>query len=167
MHELENLFLQYSGRQPDHIEELPVSGSNRKYFRLHADGEVVIGVEGTSTEENQAFISMSRHFKSKDLPVPQVLAQSDDKRFYLQEDLGDVVLFDFVAEGRNTGIFSAKEKEMLRKTLHLLPAIQVKGAEGFDFSVSYPQPEFNARTIQWDLNYFKTQISRNTSNKGL
>jgi aminoglycoside/choline kinase family phosphotransferase len=155
MHELENLFLQYSGRQPDHIEELPVSGSNRKYFRLHADGEVVIGVEGTSTEENQAFISMSRHFKSKDLPVPQVLAQSDDKRFYLQEDLGDVVLFDFVAEGRNTGIFSAKEKEMLRKTLHLLPAIQVKGAEGFDFSVSYPQPEFNARTIQWDLNYFK------------
>jgi len=103
---------------------------------------VVIGVEGTSIKENQAFIAMSHHFRNKALPVPQVLVQSDDSRFYLQEDLGDVVLFDFIAEGRKTGVFSENEKEMLRKTLRLLPVFQVKGAEGLDFSVCYPQPEF-------------------------
>jgi len=155
MHALEILFQQCTGRKPDHIEELSASGSNRKYFRVSGGDIVLIGVEGTSMEENQAFITMSHHFRSKTLPVPQVLAQSDDSRFYLQEDLGDVVLFDFIAEGRKTGVFSENEKEMLRKTLRLLPAFQVKGAEGLDFSVCYPQPEFNAQTISWDLNYFK------------
>ncbi|HOG06270.1 MAG: RapZ C-terminal domain-containing protein [Paludibacter sp.] len=155
MHTLETLFQQYTGRKPDHIEELLASGSNRKYFRITGGDVVVIGVEGTSIKENQAFIAMSHHFRNKALPVPQVLVQSDDSRFYLQEDLGDVVLFDFIAEGRKTGVFSENEKEMLRKTLRLLPVFQVKGAEGLDFSVCYPQPEFNARTISWDLNYFK------------
>lgn len=44
---------------------------------------------------------------------------------------------------------------MLRKTIRLLPAIQFAGADGFDFSRCYPQPEFNQRSILWDLNYFK------------
>jgi aminoglycoside/choline kinase family phosphotransferase len=74
---------------------------------------------------------------------------------YLQDDLGDVLLFDYIAGGRKTGVFSENEKEMLRETMRRLPAVQVKGAEGFDFSVCYPQPEFNERSILWDLNYFK------------
>ena len=37
----------------------------------------------------------------------------------------------------------------------MLPRIQFAGADGLDFSVCYPQPEFNRRTILWDLNYFK------------
>jgi thiamine kinase-like enzyme len=44
---------------------------------------------------------------------------------------------------------------MLRKTIEQLPYIQFFGAENFDFSVCYPQPEFNCRTVMWDLNYFK------------
>lgn len=44
---------------------------------------------------------------------------------------------------------------MLRKTIRELPKIQVKGAINLDFSVCYPQPEFNERSILWDLNYFK------------
>ena len=48
-----------------------------------------------------------------------------------------------------------EEKELLRKTLRMLPRIQFAGADGLDFSVCYPQPEFNQRTILWDLNYFK------------
>jgi hypothetical protein len=51
---------------------------------------------------------------------------------------------------------------MLRKTMRILPQIQVKGAEGFNFSVCYPQPEFNERSILWDLNYFKYCFLKST-----
>ena len=115
----------------------------------------LIGVEGTSVEENRAFMAMSEHFAAQGLPVPRVVARSADDRFYLQEDLGDMLLFDYIAEGRKTGVFCESEKEMLRETMRLLPYIQVKGAENFDFSKCYPQPEFNERSVFWDLNYFK------------
>ncbi|HQB28566.1 MAG TPA: RNase adapter RapZ [Paludibacter sp.] len=155
MNELENLFFQYTGHKPNQITEFAASGSKRKYFRLENEHEVLIGVKGTSVEENKAFITMAQHFVNKSLPVPRVLAQSDDGQYYLQEDLGNTTLFDFIAQGRKTGVFSVEEKKMLRKTLQLLPSFQVKGAEGFDFSVCYPHPDFNERTILWDLNYFK------------
>jgi aminoglycoside/choline kinase family phosphotransferase len=115
----------------------------------------LIGVQGTSKDENHAFLYMAEHFMKKGLNVPQVLAVSDDEMNYVQQDLGDTLLFDYIAEGRKTGVFSAKEKEMLRETMRALARFQVTGAEGFDFNQCYPQPEFNLRSILWDLNYFK------------
>lgn len=155
MKELEALFEQYTHEKLLSNEELSASGSNRRYFRLKSNSQTLIGVEGTSLEENKAFITMAKHFKSKGLPVPEFLAQTADGRFYIQQDLGNTLLFDYIAEGRKTGVFCEPEKEMLRKTMKALPLMQIKGADGLDFSVCYPQPEFNERSILWDLNYFK------------
>jgi aminoglycoside/choline kinase family phosphotransferase len=98
---------------------------------------------------------MAQHFLELGLRVPRVLAVSDDEMNYVQQDLGNVLLFDYIAEGRKTGVFSAKEKDMLRKTVRGLAQFQVTGAKSFDFKQCYPQPEFNLRSILWDLNYFK------------
>ncbi len=162
MNELETLFREYTGEKLLSKEELSASGSNRRYFRIESKKTSIIGVEGTSKEENSAFIEMSGYFSKQGLPVPRVLAQSKDGLFYIQEDLGDTLLFNYIAEGRKTGVFCEPEKEMLRKTMRLLPAVQVKGADGFDFSVCYPQPEFNERSILWDLNYFKYCFLKST-----
>ncbi len=162
MNELETLFREYTGEKLLSKDELSASGSNRRYFRIESKKTSIIGVEGTSKEENNAFIEMSEHFIKQGLAVPRVLAKSKDGLFYIQEDLGDTLLFDYIAEGRKTGVFCEPEKEMLRKTMRLLPAVQVKGAEGFDFSVCYPQPEFNERSILWDLNYFKYCFLKST-----
>ncbi len=155
MDELKNLFKQYTGKFPETITPLTGSGSNRKYSRMSNPDISLIGVEGTSLEENKAFISLSNHFCKQNLPVPKVVLKSDNSIFYLQEDLGDYSLFDAISEGRRIGIFSDKEKELLKKTIALLPDIQFKGAEDLDFSVCYPQPAFDNRTVLWDLNYFK------------
>ena len=152
--ELKQLFARYTGCKPIQMYELPSSGSNRRYFRLLGT-ESVIGVSGTSIEENDAFLYMARHFRQKGLPVPEVYAVSDDHAFYLQEDLGDDLLFYAIENGRKSSIFSDEEKLLLRKTITRLPDIQFQGAEGFDFSHCYPQAEFNQRSILWDLNYFK------------
>ncbi|MDR3652479.1 MAG: RNase adapter RapZ [Paludibacter sp.] len=155
MTELETLFQQYTHEKPLSITELSASGSNRRYFRLTGENISLIGVEGTSVDENLAFIEIANNFYKHGLPVPRVLGQTPDHRFYIQDDLGDTLLFDAVAEGRKTGVFCEPEKELLRKTMRKLPAVQVLGAQGLDFSVCYPQPEFNERSILWDLNYFK------------
>ena len=151
---LKNLYLSYIGRPVDDITELPSSGSNRRYFRL-AGPQTLIGVSGTSQEENSAFIYMAIHFKKKGLPVPEVYCWSDDKSYYLQEDLGDTLLFNAIEKGRKSCVFDEEERKLLHKTITLLPSIQFAGADGMDFSNCYPQPEFNHRSILWDLNYFK------------
>jgi aminoglycoside/choline kinase family phosphotransferase len=162
MTEIETLFKQYTHEKLLSKEELTASGSNRRYFRLESKNQSIIGVEGTSPEENKAFIKMATHFHHQGLPVPQFLGQTDDGRFYIQEDMGDTLLFDYIAEGRKTGVFCEPEKEMLRKTMRKLPYMQVWGAKDFDFSVCYPQPEFNERSILWDLNYFKYCFLKST-----
>ena len=86
--ELRKLYQSYTGSPAEEITELPSSGSNRRYFRIKGP-ETLIGVSGTSIEENEAFIYMAKHFRGKGLPVPQVYASSDDHSFYIQEDLGD------------------------------------------------------------------------------
>ena len=151
---LKNLYQSYVGQPAEDITELPSSGSNRRYFRLTGP-QTLIGVSGTVPDENKAFIYMSAHFREKGLPVPQVFIQSDDCRFYLQEDLGDTLLFDAIEKGRKSCVFDEEEKRLLHKTIRLLPTIQFVGADGFDFSQCYPQAEFNQRSILWDLNYFK------------
>lgn len=156
MKQLEQLFEKYKHENVEKIEELPSSGSNRRYFRLTGtNGDTLIGVKGTSVEENIAFVKISDHFHKQGIPVPQVYAVSDDNNFYIQEDLGDGILFKATEKGRTCGSFSDYERELLCKTMSKLPDIQFLGADGLDFSVCYPQPEFDERMISFDLNYFK------------
>lgn len=152
--ELKRLYQIYTGSPAEDITELPSSGSNRRYFRI-SGSKTVIGVSGTSPEENSTFVYMARHFREKGIPVPEVFCCSEDKSFYLQEDLGDTLLFSAVEKGRKSCVFDESERMLLHKTISLLPAIQFAGAEGMDFSKCYPLPQFNERSILWDLNYFK------------
>lgn len=106
--ELKKLYCTYTGHEPEAIEELPSSGSNRRYFRLTGT-PTLIGVSGTSLEENQAFLYMADHFRKKGLPVPQVVAKSDNDAFYLQEDLGDTLLFNAIEKDARP-VFLMKKK---------------------------------------------------------
>ena len=151
---LESLFKHYTEAAPVSCEALTGSASHRRYFRLTGpDGRTLIGVEGTDADENRAFLTIDRHFASKGINVPKVVAE--DGLCYLQEDLGSAVLYDALTSGRSTGKYSPDEVALLRKTMAALPKIQVEGAQGLDWSVCYPQPSFDGRMVDFDLNYFK------------
>ncbi|MBP5397233.1 MAG: phosphotransferase [Bacteroidales bacterium] len=152
---LRTLFQSYAGAEPEAVAALPASASNRRYYRLSGGGKTLIAVVGTSREENRAFVTIARHFRSKGLNVPQVYAESEDGMAYLQEDLGGDVLFDKVAKGRESGNYSSEEIALLKRTVSELPRLQVKGGEGLPWSVCYPQEAFDARMVDFDLNYFK------------
>ena len=157
MQRLKELYIEYKGTAPSGIEKLPGAGSNREYYRLtDADGKTLIGVIGTSKEENHAFIYLSKHFTLRQLPVPKVLAVYFDEMVYLQEDLGTVSLFDAIKGGREAGgRYNEAEKKLLIATIRELPNIQIRGARGLDFSNCYPQPAFDQEGVLFDLNYFK------------
>ena len=157
MEKLLELYKRWSGAEPATTEKLAGAGSNRQYYRFTAaDGGTVIGCIGTSRDENHAFIYLSRHFTKRQLPVPRVLAVSDDELRYLQTDLGTVSLFDAIRGGREAGgRYTLKEQELLRQTIRELPNIQLRGARELDFSHCYPQSAFDTDSVLFDLNYFK------------
>ena len=160
---LKNLFNQQIGEPIQSMEQLPIAGSNRQYYRIKSEHQSLIGVIGTSTEENNAFIYMAKHFQNAGLPVPKLIAHSSDKQSYLQEDLGNIALFDLITQRTATGDLSSDAIHLLHQTMQALPRFQFEGAKDFDFNQCYPQPTFNRRTIMWDLNYFKYCFLKSTS----
>lgn len=142
------LFRKLTGSEPASVVPITGSGSNRQYSRLTSrEGLSLIGVVGTSLPEDRAFCHLSSHFRAKGLNVPKVLAHTDDYGAYLQEDLGGLSLFDLIR--------TTDSEPLLFKTIQALPKLQFEGAEGLDWSVCFPQKEFNARMVSFDLNYFK------------
>lgn len=157
MEKLINLYRAWCGRQPRYCRQLSGAGSNRTYIRITGgEGQTVIGVIGTSRDENHAFVSLARHFTNKQLPVPEILAVSGDELRYLQTDLGEMSLFDAIRGGRDAGgRYNQHEKQLLVNAIKALPDIQIRGAQGLDWNCCYPQPEFNVDSVRFDLNYFK------------
>ena len=114
-----------------------------------------MGVVGTDAKENHAFVTLSEHLASKGVNVPAVLAVSGDGMAYLQQDLGNDVLYDKLVAARKKGEGLEAVENLLCRTMAELPKIQFEGADGLDFSICYPQPSFDLRMIMFDLNYFK------------
>ena len=157
MEKLIELYKEWRGAPPASVERMAGAGSNRAYYRLSdGQGQSVVGCVGTSRDENHAFVYLSRHFVKRQLPVPRVLAATQDELRYLQEDLGELSLFDAIRGGREAGgRYTLAEQELLRRTIRQLPNIQIRGARGLDFNHCYPQPQFDADSVRFDLNYFK------------
>ena len=146
MKQLNELYRRYTGKDAEQVKLLTPAGSSRKYYRLSGgDGEVsLIGVAGTDCKENEAFIYLSRHFYEKGLPVPRVLAVSDDGMCYLESDLGDVSLFALKGD-----------EGVLEKAVRMLARFHYEGSDGMDYTKCFPVDAFDRQSVMWDLNYFK------------
>jgi aminoglycoside/choline kinase family phosphotransferase len=153
---LRQLFQQYFKEECRNVTRLPQAGSDRIYYRLASDLNSVVGTYGKDASENEAFIHHTRHFRQKDIAVPQVFEVSSDKQYYLQQDLGDVSLYSIIKQKGITDDVIVYLKEVL----HQLAFLQIKGSENFDFSSCYPIKRFNRSSMFWDLNSFKYYFAR-------
>ncbi len=128
--------------------------------RISGCGHTVIGVQYNVREENRAFLAFSHHFRSKGLPVPQIFAEDLDAGVYLEEDLGDTTLFQFLNANRAGAEVGPTAVEAYRKVLAELPRFQIAAGADLDYSVCYPRASFDRQSINWDLNYFKYYFLR-------
>jgi aminoglycoside/choline kinase family phosphotransferase len=148
---ISSLYKQWKGIDATSIDLLPQSGSERRYFRLHGKEGSVIGTYGANIKENESFFYFSEQFNKKKLSVPEILAISDDKVFYLQEDLGDVTLLNHLEKDG----FTENVYDLFKKSLEALADLQVKGDKGLDYEKCLTNKEFGKQAIMADLLYFK------------
>jgi aminoglycoside/choline kinase family phosphotransferase len=146
------LYKRLRGKDAASIDVLPRSGSERRYFRIHElDGSTIIGTYGANIKENETFFYFSENFFGKQLPVANILAISEDRMFYLQEDFGDISLIDRLeSEGYTDEIYG-----LFQKSLQTLAKLHVKGDEGLDYDRCLTNTEFGRQAIMADLLYFK------------
>lgn len=148
---LQALYKKWKKTEPLSIDLLQQSGSDRRYFRLHGNEETVIGTYGMNVKENETFIYFTNHFVKEKLSVPKVVAVSDDKECYLQEDLGDNSLLNVLEEqGHSDTVYN-----LFKKSLEQLAALQVHGDRGLDYNQCLTNTEFGKQAIMADLLYFK------------
>jgi len=152
---LNDLFDRWCGENVISINKMPVSGSPREYYRIKGSESTVIGAINLDREENVAFIEFSRHFHSLGLAVPEIYLVDLDRHAYLQEDLGDITLFDYLFKVRDNGNFPAELKELYKLVLTELQKFQITGSKNLDYSFCYPRSSFDRQSMQWDLSYFK------------
>lgn len=152
---LNDLFHRWCGESIISINKLPASGSPREYYRITGTSRTAIGAINLDREENEAFIEFSRHFHSMGLAVPEIYLIDLEQNAYLQEDLGDMTLFDFVFQTRDNGNFPVALTEVYKQVLTELQKFQIKGARDLNYSVCYPRASFDRQSMQWDLSYFK------------
>jgi aminoglycoside/choline kinase family phosphotransferase len=151
------LFQDHFGTRPSAVVAVAADGSQRSYVRLLTpDGRTAIGAVGPDRDENRAFLSFSRAFRSIDLPVPEIYGADEDAGVWLEEDLGDTTLFDALLEARRTSHgFPPQIVEAYRRVVEVLPRFQIEGDRVVDYAIAYPHAAFDRRSILWDLNYFK------------
>jgi len=159
---LKRLFEQHFHSPVERVQPLQgqLGGSGRNIIRLANGKASAIGILHPVREENVAFLEFSKHFRRHHLPVPEIYAENLSEGAYLEEDLGDTTLFEFLSQHRAGGDIAAEVVEAYRKVVAALPRFQIEAGRDLNYKVCYPRSSFDRRSIAWDLNYFKYYFLR-------
>ena len=159
---LKQLFERYFHSPAERVQPLQgqLGGSGRKIVRLANAKISAIGILYDVREENVAFLEFSRHFRGHGLPVPEIYAEELSQGAYLEEDLGDTTLFEFLSKNRAGDSIAPQAVKSYRKVVALLPRFQVEASRDLNYKVCYPRGSFDRQSIAWDLNYFKYYFLR-------
>jgi aminoglycoside/choline kinase family phosphotransferase len=159
---LKRIFEQHFHVPADHVRALQgqLGGSGRAIVRLAGAEFSAIGIVYPVREENAAFLEFSRHFRRHGLPVPEIYAEDLSQGAYLEEDLGDTTLFEFLSKNRSGDSITTPAEEAYLKVVAELPRFQVEAGRDLNYRVCYPRSSFDRQSIAWDLNYFKYYFLR-------
>ena len=159
---LKQLFARHFHSPATRVQPLQgqLGASGRNIVRLGNETNTAIGILYGVREENVAFLEFSRTFRRHGLPVPQIYEEDLELDAYLEEDLGDLTLYQFLSEHRKSDDISPEAIDAYRKVAAILPRFQVEMRNKVNYKVCYPRGSFDRQSIAWDLNYFKYYFLR-------
>jgi aminoglycoside/choline kinase family phosphotransferase len=137
-----------------------LGASGRNIIRLSNETDTAIGIVYGVREENVAFVEFSKVFRRNGLPVPEIYEENLDYGAYLEEDLGDLTLYQFLTEHRTGEEVPPEVVGAYRKVITILPRFQVEMRNKINYKICYPRSTFDRQSIAWDLNYFKYYFLR-------
>ena len=152
---LKEIFRARFGREAETLAAVRAEGSNRRIYRLSCGKTSAIGVLNADVKENRAFIEFSKHFRAEGIPVPEFYGEDAAGTAYLEEDLGDATLFQFLGKLRTKDGFPTEVVAAYRDVVRWLPRIQIEAGRTLDYRWCYPRVAFDKQSMLWDLNYFK------------
>ncbi len=145
------LFQEHFGAEPEQVIALPVSGSDRRYFRMSGKGASVIGTYNSNVAENNTFFYATQLFTKGKIRVPELITNSKDRKSYLQQDLGDTTLFSSVMKDG----FNETTTKLFHDALSQLAQAQWVAGRDADFRQCFGARQFDDKAIMSDLLYFK------------
>jgi len=162
MNILNRLFEERFLSRVTHVHPLQgqLGGSGRQIIRLSNEKDTAIGIVYGVREENIAFLDFSKHFRRHGLPVPEIYGEDLDHGVYLEEDLGNTTLYEFLSKNRKAATIAAPVVEAYRKVVAILPRFQVEAGRDVNYEACYPIGSFDRQSVAWDLNYFKYYFLR-------
>nr|MDA3781222.1 phosphotransferase [Bacteroidales bacterium] len=86
-----------------------------------------------------------------------------EKNVYFLNDLGDIQVLNWLNTNRKNNFFSDKAIILYKKILVQLIKIQIDAGNSIDYSLSYPNSNFDQEAILYDLNYFKNKFLLKTN----
>lgn len=129
-------------------------------YRLRSRDTTLVGVAHKSQAENDAFVTLARHFASHNLPVPRIYSYKPSEGVYLEQDLGEVTLLDYLlSERTKTGQpFPNSVQEVYKSALRVLPRFQIEAARTLDFSLCLGAHTSFAVILSHDLKSFAREL---------
>ena len=151
--------------RPRGVEALQgeLGGSGRKIIRPGAATKsAAIGILYGVREENAAFLEFSKTFlASTACRCRKFMRKTWAEGAYLEEDFGDVTLFDYLSENRVGENIAPEVVEAYRRVVAVVAAIPDRRGTRFGLQRSANwRRSFDRQSIAWDLNYFKYYFLR-------
>lgn len=158
-------FLRLRGESENtNIQLLTPDASTRDYFRIKWDNSTAIAcVYAEAFIENEhSYLDVTNLFLRCGLPVSKIYDYNGELGVIIQEDFGDVILRDVLAQSDRE-----RREELLNEAITLIAKIQASTPKAYEFDSIASRLKFDVEKLLWELNFFKTHYFETLQNSKL
>lgn len=149
LNSFQELLFVKTGLHLEKINHLKAHASERNIYRLQSNGKSFIGIYNENVKENLAFVNFSRTFLELGLLVPEIINVSEDGFFYIEEDLGDMTLYEYSLKSDRNLVLNNYDKALTD-----LLKFQILAKDKIDYGFCYQTKKFDETVIRDDIKKF-------------
>ncbi len=137
--------------QADAVSLLAQGGSDRKFYRVQADGRALVVMSDPQGRDGvRTYADVGRFLRTCGIGAPEIMAVDEAAQLLLMEDLGDDSLYRLLTR-------PASRAEVMRgyeKTLALLAEMQMRATPQAAGCETLRQRTFGYEAFRWETDYF-------------